>query len=468
MAYHRLESVVDQHLTQDMANYQLSRSLVSVGYYVNVETRSSIAHSHPYYELILVRRGVCEYLSGGARFHLHPDELLFISPSTVHTMICPEDSESYERLILQINADFMTQVLELYRLDGSKLPPLYILRAESVCRWGLRELVERINASASVTDSELREQLYRCQIGELMLTVKHIARASKSVVPNASSTLVSGVTAYIQEQYRDPELNVAGIARFLIRVHSRGCLPVRPGRKRVVIGDCQSVSVSSQRLESQLRRESLWREVQECEIDLPLGKQVGQLVGPKLADAEGNIRIGVDEGREHGTEFNALKAGDEAESQGSPVEARVGRHGFLKSFGIAEDLPGSPDKFGTCFRQDGASGVPVKQAHAQLFFQPRDLLGQCGLSDVTDFRCLAEIPAVCDIDHVIHNGEIHVLSPFRYRDQDSEPANTISLRQQDLTSDYFDCPGSVKKVSLFVIPGLTRDNWILRPADHKL
>ena len=213
MAYHRLESVVDQHLTQDMANYQLSRSLVSVGYYVNVETRSSIAHSHPYYELILVRRGVCEYLSGGARFHLHPDELLFISPSTVHTMICPEDSESYERLILQINADFMTQVLELYRLDGSKLPPLYILRAESVCRWGLRELVERINASASVTDSELREQLYRCQIGELMLTVKHIARASKSVVPNASSTLVSGVTAYIQEHFRDPEQNVASIAQ---------------------------------------------------------------------------------------------------------------------------------------------------------------------------------------------------------------------------------------------------------------
>ena len=61
MPYHRVESVVDQHLTQDMANYQLSRSLVSVGYYVNVETRSSIAHSHPYYELILVRRGVLWY-----------------------------------------------------------------------------------------------------------------------------------------------------------------------------------------------------------------------------------------------------------------------------------------------------------------------------------------------------------------------------------------------------------------------
>ena len=213
MAYHRLESVVDQHLTQDMANLQLSRSLVSVGYYVNVQTRSSIAHSHPYYELILVRRGVCEYLAGGARFLLHPDELLLISPGTVHTMICPADSESYERLILQINAGFMAQVLEMFRLDGRRLPPLYILRAEEVCRWGLRELFERINASSSVTDTELREQLYRCQIGELMLTVKHIARASKFVAPSASSSLISDVTAYIQEQFRDPELNVAGIAQ---------------------------------------------------------------------------------------------------------------------------------------------------------------------------------------------------------------------------------------------------------------
>ena len=38
--------------------------------------------------------------------------LLFTSevvafPGTVHTMLCPEESESYERLILQVNADFM-------------------------------------------------------------------------------------------------------------------------------------------------------------------------------------------------------------------------------------------------------------------------------------------------------------------------------------------------------------------------
>ena len=213
MGFHRVESVVDQHLTQDMANLQLSRNLVSVGYYVNVQTRSSIAHSHPYYEFILVRRGVCEYHSNGARFFLHPDELLIVAPGTVHTMLCPEDASSYERLILQVDADFMAQVLTAFVPNVRPAPPLYILRAEAVCRWGIRELIERINATSSVTDAAFREQLYRCRIGELMLLTAHVARTSQSVTPSASSALISDVTSYIQRRFREPELNVASVAQ---------------------------------------------------------------------------------------------------------------------------------------------------------------------------------------------------------------------------------------------------------------
>lgn len=215
MAYHRVQSVVDQHLTQDMANYQLGRNLISVGYYVNVQARSSIAHSHPYYEFILVRRGICEYHSNGARFFLHPDEMLLIAPGTVHTMICPEDSSSYERLILQVNAEFMHRVIldNLPERQTQSPPPLHILPAETVCRWGLRELVERINASAAVTDLALRERLYRCQIGELMLTVEYVSRSVEEPTPNASSALISAVTAYIQEHFREPDLNVAALAQ---------------------------------------------------------------------------------------------------------------------------------------------------------------------------------------------------------------------------------------------------------------
>ncbi len=213
MSYHRLTSIVDQHLTQDMANYQLSRNLVSVGYYVNRETRSSIAHSHPYYEFILVRRGICEYHANGGRFFLHPDEMLILSPGTVHTMLCPEEASSYERLILQVDAEFMSQVLVSFVPNVRPAPPLYILRAEAVCRWGIRELIERINASSSVSDAAFREQLYRCQVGELMLLTAHFARTSQAIVPSASSALLSDVTAYIQSHFREPELSVGSVAQ---------------------------------------------------------------------------------------------------------------------------------------------------------------------------------------------------------------------------------------------------------------
>ena len=46
-----------------------------------------------------------------------------------------------------------------------------------------------------------------------MLTIEHVAGTSQSVAPNASSALISGVTAYILERFRDPELNVASIAQ---------------------------------------------------------------------------------------------------------------------------------------------------------------------------------------------------------------------------------------------------------------
>lgn len=223
MAYQQVESIVDQYLTQDMASLQLSRSLVSVGYYVNVQSRSTIAHSHPYHEFILVRRGVAEYLSNGERFFLHPDEMLMIAPGTVHTMLCAQEAPSYERLILQVDGAFMAQILAScggVEWAGEKRP-LVLLRPEAVCRWGLRELIERINATASVAEPELREQLYRCQIAELMLTAEHIARTSRTVAPSSSSELISAVTGFIHEHFREPEMSVALIARrfFISREH---------------------------------------------------------------------------------------------------------------------------------------------------------------------------------------------------------------------------------------------------------
>lgn len=223
MAYHRMESIVDQHLTEDMANYQLSRGSVSVGYYVNVETRRSIVHSHPYYEYILVRKGTPEYQANGSRFSLRPDELLLIAPRVPHAMFCRSEETSYERVILQINADFMKQALDGCGLRERFLdmPPLYIVRTEAVYHWGIPALLERFNTSAAIEDAALRESLYRSQLMELMLIIESIGRTFHSKAPRATSSLIAEVTAFIQEHYRESELNVAQIAQrfFVSREH---------------------------------------------------------------------------------------------------------------------------------------------------------------------------------------------------------------------------------------------------------
>jgi len=215
MAYHRITSVVDQHLTEDMAKYQLSHGQLSIGYYMNQETKHSIIHSHPFYEYILVKKGIAEYHVNGARFFLRPGEMLLISPDVLHAMHCADAEESYERLILQINAAFMEQVLAACGLEHriGAMPSLYTLRADSVHYWNLHGLLDRINTASSIEDAALRENLHRSQMMELMLTIEQITRTEQVQPPSASSKLIVNVTAYIQEHFREPELTVARIAQ---------------------------------------------------------------------------------------------------------------------------------------------------------------------------------------------------------------------------------------------------------------
>lgn len=214
MAYHQLTSVVDLNLTEDMANYQLSRGFVSVGFYVNMESRRSIVHRHPFYEYILVRKGSPVYQANGSRFSLGPDEMLLIAPGVPHAMSCREGDTSYERTILQINAAFLDRVMGECGMTGRvrAIPLLYRVPAEGVQRWGIQAMLERIGNAVSIADAALREKLIECQVMELLLILEHIGQTFRAETPHPASALVANVTAYMQAHFRDPELTVAGIA----------------------------------------------------------------------------------------------------------------------------------------------------------------------------------------------------------------------------------------------------------------
>ena len=46
-----------------------------------------------------------------------------------------------------------------------------------------------------------------------MLTVEHISSTSQAVAPSTSNALISGVTAYLLDHFREPDLSVTGVAR---------------------------------------------------------------------------------------------------------------------------------------------------------------------------------------------------------------------------------------------------------------
>lgn len=215
MGYHWTGSIVDQYLTEDMANYQISHGYVSMAYFVNVQARHSILHSHPYYECIIVRKGKAEYLVNGQSFSLYPDEMLFITPGVPHIMSCEEGETSYERMILQINAKFLRKVMQDIGMEDkiSPTPQFLVFRAEAVHTWHLPELFERIHAASAVEDKRLRELLYHSQLSELVLTLEVIIKFYTPKTPKISNALISNVAVYLQENFRDPKLKVADLAK---------------------------------------------------------------------------------------------------------------------------------------------------------------------------------------------------------------------------------------------------------------
>ena len=175
-------------------------------------------------------------------------------------------------------------------------------------------------------------------------------------------------------------------------------------------------------------------------------------MGSKLAYTDTDIRVRVHKGRQHGSEFNALQAGDQTEGKRSGVKTGIGCHNFRQGPGMIQDFPGTADKFGAGFRKHGAAGIAEEERYAELPFQSGDMLRQGGLSHMACFRCLAEIAAVCDMYHIIHNRKIHTEISFKH-----------NIRMQKKVPEGFcsDCTqNSRKNLSLFVIAPQTRYNWI--------
>lgn len=202
----------DQNITQEEANLRLPLDKVVVGWYSNRRVRKSVVHSHPYHEYLYAVGGKATYHVNGSRYELNPGEFLLIPAGVVHTGYY----DTYDRLIIQIDDAFWREALAAAGGAGAacRIPQqLLIFHAEAAYKWGVRALLEKAAVAAGMENAAEKELMYRSLLVELALIIRQIIREDGLGQPAATSPLVATVAAYIQEHYRDPELNVAQLAR---------------------------------------------------------------------------------------------------------------------------------------------------------------------------------------------------------------------------------------------------------------
>ena len=198
----------DQNITQELANRRLPLDKVVVGWYSNREVHKSVTHSHPYHEYIYMIGGKALYLVDGSRY-----ELMLIPPGVVHTGFY----DTYDRLILQIDDAFWQETLSHLPVFGTgpTIPDqLMIFHEAPVHKWGVRGLIEHAAVAAGISDEKEKELMYSSILSGLTIIIRQIIVEDGVGRPSSTSPLVALVTTYLQQHYREPDLNVNALARY--------------------------------------------------------------------------------------------------------------------------------------------------------------------------------------------------------------------------------------------------------------
>ncbi|MGN0995601.1 MAG: helix-turn-helix domain-containing protein [Candidatus Ventricola sp.] len=211
----KIAHYVDSLLTQDLARQTLPSARMVVAWYTNRENTCSVAHSHPYFELILPLAGEVLYSCNGSLYHIHPGELIIFPDEVYHMGRYDVSSEVSERLLLQVDQALWREVAaRLGTPDFLISHGPVIFNADVVSAWDMRDLFLRIDRSSSMT-SERRDQAFRAQLAELMLILQTCMSSADTVSADATSALVDKAQKYIQMHYTEPTFSINQLTDYL-------------------------------------------------------------------------------------------------------------------------------------------------------------------------------------------------------------------------------------------------------------
>lgn len=183
-------------------------------------------HHHDFYEIYLFLAGNVDYIIESRSYRLTAGDILLISPNELHQPMFPPERQTYERIVLWIDKNYLHQFsgfgIDLSGcFDTGRPGYTNLLRPDSITRQSLTALTERM-----LMENESEEYANRlfsdtCLIQALVLINRLAQRTTTSPeTPDRSSSLVVNVLTYINEHYaEDLSLDLLASRFFISKYH---------------------------------------------------------------------------------------------------------------------------------------------------------------------------------------------------------------------------------------------------------
>lgn len=183
-------------------------------------------HHHDFYEMYLFLSGDISYNIESRIYHVHPGDILLISPNELHQPLFGSDSEPYERIVVWVDKGYLRQTssfgLSLAQcFDQAAERHANLLRPDDATLQTLRVLLDRIMVE---TDSDrFGAQLFAdACLFQMLVMLNRLAERNVQhpEIRDKSGSVVAQVLAYINEHYSE-ELSLDLLANkfFISKYH---------------------------------------------------------------------------------------------------------------------------------------------------------------------------------------------------------------------------------------------------------
>ena len=158
-------------------------------------------HSHDFYELYFFLHGKASYIVEGRQYTLNNGDVLLISPSNLHQLNIKDSNESYERIVLWINTQYLkdistpnTDLSTCFKIANES--GMHLIRNDKIFIYlkdEFNELIKMDNKNTFGSEIEAENHLKNIliKVGEYLLNIGESVNLSKE------NKLVSEVIDYI-------------------------------------------------------------------------------------------------------------------------------------------------------------------------------------------------------------------------------------------------------------------------------